>query len=250
MNLKSLPALLLILFLLVACAGSVQIPISVNPIPTQSPIASPIPTAMPIPTTSVGIGMAIASKVVQLASFGDPLLYHLSYSPDGKWLVVTTSAGIKFYDAASLAPIQPPATQAWAGTPIFSPDGKSVAFTSGKNDTVTLLDVATGNTLQTLSGQPTTFNGMAFSPDGKTLATTMGNNNINLWDVASGKTRFVLSGHADLVILVVFSPDGKTLASTSYDKTIKLWNVATGQLLNTLSGHTDSIFGAVFTPDG
>jgi len=49
---------------------------------------------------------------VQLASFGDALFYNLTQSPDGQWLVVTTSAGIKFFDAATLVPIHPAATQA------------------------------------------------------------------------------------------------------------------------------------------
>ena len=67
---------------------------------------------------------------------------------------------------------------------------------------------------------------VAFSPDGKLLASGGDNNTIMLWDVASGTLTKTLTGHADVVWSVAFSPDGKLLASGSYDKTIKIWRVA------------------------
>ena len=64
---------------------------------------------------------------------------------------------------------------------------------------------------------------MAFSPDGKTLASGGVDDSIKLWDVATGKNTATLKGHA---FSVAFSPDGKTLASGGYDKTIKLWGLS------------------------
>ena len=246
---KIVPAAVLILIFLVSCGSPAQAAPSNTPTATQAPAATATnPPAAELPAP---IGSANASKVVQVASMGDPLLYTLSISPDGKWLVENSSAGLKFYDSTMLTPIsQPASTQAWAGNPVFSPDGKTVGFVAAGNKAVTLLDFATGNVIQTLNAPTSTFDALAFSPDGKTLATSLADKTIDLWDVVSGKMLFTLSGHTEVVILLVFSPDGKTLASTSYDKTIKLWNVASGNLLFTLSGHTDSIFGAVFTPDG
>ena len=80
---------------------------------------------------------------------------------------------------------------------------------------------------------------VAFSPDGKTLASGSEDETIKLWDVATGKEQATLKGHTHAVCSVAFSPDGKTLASGSGDKTIKLWDVATGKEQATLKGHTE-----------
>jgi WD40 repeat protein len=67
---------------------------------------------------------------------------------------------------------------------------------------------------------------VAFSPDGRLLASASYDKTIRLWDVASGQPRGdALRGHTDLVLSVTFSPDGRLLASASDDKTIRLWDV-------------------------
>src|SRR2546422_1065184 len=85
---------------------------------------------------------------------------------------------------------------------------------------------------------------VAFSPDGKTLASGGGGSGpgeIKLWDVATGKERAALKGHTRGVTSVAFSPDGKTLASGDDDQTIRLWDVQTCKEQATLKGHTSSV---------
>ena len=91
---------------------------------------------------------------------------------------------------------------------------------------------------------------VAFSLDGKTLASGSGDKTIKLWDVATGQERATLRGHSNWVSSVAFSRDGKTLASGSWDNTIKLWDVATGQERATLRGHSEPVNSVGFSPDG
>ncbi len=111
--------------------------------------------------------------------------------------------------------------------------------------------------LHTLEGHKSNVLSVAFSPDGKKVASGSKDRTIKLWEVSTGELLQTLKGHRNKVQSVAFSPDGRLLASGSEDNSVKLWNVDTGELIDTLKGHEESwlaadrkVFSVAFSPDG
>ena len=142
----------------------------------------------------------------------------------------------------------------------FSPDSKILASTSDDN-TIRLWDVQTGENKKVFTLDSawrrdvvdwridSSWCGVAFSPDGKTLAGG-GGEIIVLWDIGTGETKMKITRPTHRVFDLAFSPNGETLASAGFERFINLWDPHTGEHKKTLTGHTAWVRSIVFSPDG
>ncbi|MER5789506.1 WD40 repeat domain-containing protein [Streptomyces sp. NPDC001980] len=121
-----------------------------------------------------------------------------------------------------------------------------------------LLDAQNSPLSTVLSGHTQAVYAVAFSPDGRILATGAGDNTIRLWSLADPAHPVPLgrplTGHTSWVYWLQFSPDGHTLASASRDRTVRLWDVRNplhpAALGAPLTGHRDYVFSVSFSRDG
>src|SRR5947209_16743904 len=103
---------------------------------------------------------------------------------------------------------------------------------------------------KTLRGHSGPIRSVAFSPDGKRLATTSDDGTAKIWEAGSGQELLTLRGHSGSIRSVAFSPDGKRLATAGNDGTAKIWEAGSGQELQTLGGHSGPVRSVAFSPDG
>lgn len=129
----------------------------------------------------------------------------------------------------------------------FSPDGNLLA--TGIDQQILLWRIDDQRQIATLVGHTAWVRCVAFSPNGKILASGSNDHTIRLWDVQTGQCLKTLQGHSSGIQSIAFSSDGKILASGSNDHTIRLWDVQTRQCIRTLQGHHDRVLTVIFSPD-
>ncbi|WP_367648434.1 helix-turn-helix domain-containing protein [Streptomyces sp. CNQ-509] len=135
----------------------------------------------------------------------------------------------------------------------LSPDGRTMATedtTGVEKVTVQLRDTSTGRLRGTLPELTAGVGPLAFSPDGRTLATGRMDHGVQLWDVSTGRLRRSLPEVTADVGPLVFSSDGRTLATGRMDHGVQLWDTSTGRLRRTLPERTADVVLLAFSPDG
>ncbi|OAR24626.1 hypothetical protein A8W25_19835 [Streptomyces sp. ERV7] len=195
-------------------------------------------------------------------------------SPDGRTRATSSvrTETVSLWDiAAGRLRVTLPDSRKWPRALSFSPDGRTLAASDGT--ALRLWDTTTGHLRTTLtpsrragpspSSKKSVTDGLCegvrqivFSPDGRTLATS-GGEEVRVWDFATGRVRTASTGPCGDpgpqrfggIGPMVFSPDGRTLAM-SYGKQVRVWDVTAGRDLAVLTGHSGTVEALAFSPDG
>jgi tricorn protease-like protein len=155
----------------------------------------------------------------------------VAFSPDSRWIASGGGDGIvRIWDTKD--PARKPIELRHISMVMrvrFLPNGRLAsagggALGSGFGE-VKIWDLSTERWLD-LRGHTALVRGLAYSPDGRRLATGSDDRTIKLWDTTTGEELFTLSGHTSGVICVAFSPDGQRIASGSFDQTVRVWDTS------------------------
>ena len=186
----------------------------------------------------------------------------LAFSRDGQTLATCTLDNLggqitlwRMPDGVKLAshPIKPHQAPDVGNFFATTPDMKLAAYAYGLSPQtrIGVIDLQTGKELWNAMPSKEFVVALAFSADGKTLASGNGfsDTEIRLWDVATGRETGELEGHGSWISALAFWPDGKKLASASADQTLRLWDIGSGQCLDVLRGNRQEVWTLALLPN-
>jgi eukaryotic-like serine/threonine-protein kinase len=175
-----------------------------------------------------------------------------TFTPDGTRIVGYEDGALHVVDATTTREAMVPQ---FVGRDVYclavSPDGRRIALGCDFPDNaVCLWDLGQGKPLKVMTGHHNKVCTVAFSPDGRRMASGSPDQVVRVWDAASGQPVAVLRGHTSRVTQTIFSPDGTQLVSVSLDGTARLWDPADGNLISVFQGHTDEVWACAYSSDG
>lgn len=172
------------------------------------------------------------------------------FSPDGKFIASSSINNLNLWNAKTGKLINNIEAKAdWICSILFSPDSKTLAYiecwdgnsVQSWRKPVKLFDIQSGQIIMSLANHPKRVYEIAFSPDGKYLASGSEDETIKLWNVKTAQLIKTFEGHTSYISSIIFSPDGKTLISGSNNGVIKIWNIELGKQISSLTEHSNSV---------
>src|SRR5260370_859481 len=123
-------------------------------------------------------------------------------------------------------------------------------FTDIPADIAFIVHFVTAPNHFTYHGHSDYVSAVAWSPDGKRIASASGDHTVQVWDAVNGSHVLTYRGHSSDVATVAWSSDSQFIASGGLDTTVQVWQAATGNLVYTYHGHSDAVFDVAWSPDG
>ena len=219
----------------------------VTPSGTSSGSSSPGAHAVATIIASKPIG-----KVIHVAA---PVTA-IAFSPDSTTLAVGTYRSVQFW---SLTGNEAKSAGEWKGHTdtvrclTYTKDGLSLAAGGGMpgvNGEIRIWDTKAQKELEMFGDHTDVVNGVAFSPDGKRLASGSADKSVRIWEVAGGKQTGLMRDHSDAVLGMCWSPDGRYAVSCGADWSIKVWDPIAGKRVYSVGAHDGAVNSVVFSPDG